>query len=146
MGNKEKRCPLSGCDGVIRLDEKTGRWKCSKCGGIFVMPSITMEDTSLPSNKEGISDVSQKQLERISEMEKVQLVVLLEGDTAIVFRQSGVLETTIPKGQADGEEPISPCTFRVLLSLLLFQDEHLFNLAQKRLQETQLQMRDKNGD
>jgi hypothetical protein len=81
-----------------------------------------------------ISDIARKQLERVSEQEGVQILVLYEQDSALIFRdEPKQIETLIPDNQLQGG-PLSHGAYHVLLIMTFLHDKDLMNQARALLE------------
>lgn len=81
-----------------------------------------------------LSDISRKQLERISTQEQVQIVVLWENDCALVFRDEPKrIETLIPEPDTQGGQ-LSHGAYHVLLIMTFLHNEKLMDEARAILE------------
>jgi transcriptional regulator with PAS, ATPase and Fis domain len=88
-----------------------------------------------------LSDISRKQLERISEQERVQIVIVHESDSALVFREeTKKVETLVPE-IVEGQ-PLSTSAYQVLMVMTFFQQRDLVERVKQIIDEEHME---KNG-
>ena len=77
-----------------------------------------------------VSDISRKQLERISQQEKVQIVIVYEDDSALVFREATKqVETLVPEVQPG--QSITTSAYQALLVMTFLNTKELVEKAKE---------------
>jgi hypothetical protein len=83
-----------------------------------------------------ISDISRKQLERISTQERVQIVIVHENDSALIFREATKqVETLVPEAQQG--QPITTSAYQTLLVMTFLTNPSLVEQAKKIVEAQQ---------